>query len=330
LFSFVLFCSLLFSFVLFVFFVVFLQTGALHALNVHNLTRVAIVDLDVHHGNGTQEIVMEHACPERIFFFSVHLYDHTPGQQTTSTDFYPGTGSRDRLEHNIVNAPMLPLWRRERGSNNNSQYPDKSKHVKRRRTTRHYRRAGRTSFRQTISERLLPSLRSFNPELILLSSGFDGAHGDVGNNLKSSSSRTNGTSGIDLTPSDFYWATQQIQEVASVCCNGRVISVLEGGYGRQQKKGNQLILNRQNFAKCVLSQVAALVDHRLPNEKVGKTMKGDDMSEDDEAIMHTTRAGMAASDSDVDSDDGNGSYRMYDGREKNPHPGKEPAAALDV
>ena len=298
--------------------------GALHALNVHKLTRVAIVDLDVHHGNGTQEIIMEHASPDRLFFFSVHLYDHAPGNDSSKYEFYPGTGSRDRMEFNVVNAPLLPLWRRERGNNNiNSQYGDKKKGVKRRRTTRHYRRAGRSSFRQTITERLVPSLRSFNPELILLSSGFDGARGDVGNNLKSSSSRTNGTSGIDLTPSDFYWATQQIQEVASVCCQGKVISVLEGGYGRQQKKGNQLMLDRRNFARCVLSQVAALVDHRLPSERVGKTMNGDITSDDDDDIMQSTRAGIGASDSEIDSDDGNGCYRIYDDREDKPLPCQE-------
>ena len=78
---------------------------------------------------------------------------------------------------------------------------------------------------------MIPALRAFNPQLILLSSGFDGAHGDVGNNLKSGNARNSGTSGIDLQPSDFYWATQQIQEVAAVTCDGKVISVLEGGYG---------------------------------------------------------------------------------------------------
>tara|TARA_B100000780_G_C21081567_1_gene435556 strand:+ start:142 stop:702 length:561 start_codon:yes stop_codon:yes gene_type:complete len=115
--------------------------GALHALEEHKLMRVAIVDLDVHHGNGTQEIVMEHSSPDRIFFFSVHLYDHTPtpaksnnkrdsaSKEVSQYEFYPGTGSRDRMEHNIVNAPLLPLWRRERGNNasNQQQGGDKKK-----------------------------------------------------------------------------------------------------------------------------------------------------------------------------------------------------------
>ena len=314
--------------------------GALHALEEHKLMRVAIVDLDVHHGNGTQEIVMEHASPDRIFFFSVHLYDHTPtpapsGRRSDSSsssssasqyEFYPGTGSRDRMEHNIVNAPLLPLWRRERGNNSaNAQLGgDRKNGAKRRRTTRHYRRAGRTSFRATISERLIPALRAFSPQLILLSSGFDGAHGDVGNNLKSSG-RNNGTSGIDLTPADFYWATQQIQEVASICCEGRIVSVLEGGYGRQQKRQNRLALDRKNFAKCVLSQIAALVDHRLPAERISHDMRGDDMSDDDSSVMQNTRAGVGASDSEVDSDDGSGSYRVTDEKERPP-----PAVEVEV
>jgi len=173
---------------------------------------------------------------------------------------------------------------------------------------------------------LVPSLRAFNPQLILLSSGFDGAHGDVGNNLKSSA-RNNGTSGIDLTPSDFYWATQQIQEVASVCCEGKIVSVLEGGYGTQKKRNNVLALDRKHFAKCVLSQVAALVDHRLPAEKIMKDMRGDDMSDDDEQIMQTTRAGLGASDSEVDSDDGSGSYRMMDESER-PAPNEDVGEVL--
>ena len=107
------------------------------------MARVAIVDIDVHHGNGTQEIVMEVDRPDRIFFFSVHLYDHTSGEKAgagaSQYEFYPGTGSRDRMEHNVVNAPLLPLWRRERGaSGTSSQYPDKKGSSKKRRRTTRY------------------------------------------------------------------------------------------------------------------------------------------------------------------------------------------------
>ena len=152
-------------------------------------------------------------------------------------EFYPGTGSQDRLEHNVVNAAMVPMWRKERGRGNEGNKSRGKKgrgsgavRARRRRLTRPLRRAGRSNFRQTISDRLVPALRAFNPELILLSSGFDGANGDVGNCLKTGA-RGNDTPGIDLEPSDFFWATKQIQEVAAVCCEGRIVSVLEGGYG---------------------------------------------------------------------------------------------------
>ena len=155
-----------------------IAAGAFHALEKHGLQRVAIVDLDVHHGNGTQEIVSTYAEPNQVFFFSVHLYDHTPGLGQGSSsgagqyEFYPGTGARDRLEHNVVNAPLVPMWRKERGRDNDGKKSRGNKgrgRGRRRRVTRPLRRAGRGNFRQTISDRLVPALRAFNPELILLS-----------------------------------------------------------------------------------------------------------------------------------------------------------------
>ena len=73
----------------------------------------------------------------------------------------------------------------------------------------------------------MPALRAFNPALILLSTGFDPAMGDVGN------SKTSGTNevGMDLAPSDFEWVTSEVMKIADICCAGRVVSVLEGGYG---------------------------------------------------------------------------------------------------
>lgn len=128
--------------------------------------------------------------------------------------------------------------------------------------------SGRSAFRAAITSRLVPSLRAFNPELILLSSGFDAVVDDVGN------SRSQGRGmvcGMDLLPEDYFWVTKEIQKVsiqnrpplslswprsprvslsalgdgllpiccqsncrpqiADMCCGGRVVSVLEGGYG---------------------------------------------------------------------------------------------------
>lgn len=82
---------------------------------------------------------------------------------------------------------------------------------------------------QAITQRLVFALRAFDPDLIFLSAGFDGAKHDIGN--KRHGNRL-GNTGLDLTPADFHWITEQIQRVANVCCEGRIISCLEGGYGR--------------------------------------------------------------------------------------------------
>jgi acetoin utilization deacetylase AcuC-like enzyme len=78
-------------------------------------------------------------------------------------------------------------------------------------------------------QRLIPSLRAFNPNLILLSTGFDAALGDVGNCRHQPNSTP--LRGMDLKPEDFSWATSEIMKIADICCGGRIVSVLEGGYG---------------------------------------------------------------------------------------------------
>jgi len=89
--------------------------------------------------------------------------------------------------------------------------------------------SGREGYRQAIQQRLIPSLRAFNPTLILLSIGFDAAAGDVGNTRQIPGEGTR--MGIDLLPEDFAWATTEIMKIADICCSGRLVSVLEGGYG---------------------------------------------------------------------------------------------------
>ena len=90
---------------------------------------------------------------------------------------------------------------------------------------------GREAFRRSLTQRLLPTLRAFNPDLILLSCGFDGCKGDVGNSRTFPEEWLGEVSGMDLEPEDFAWATTEISKIADMCCDGRVISVLEGGYG---------------------------------------------------------------------------------------------------
>ncbi|MCK5664357.1 MAG: histone deacetylase family protein, partial [Thiotrichaceae bacterium] len=72
-------------------------------------------------------------------------------------------------------------------------------------------------FREKYSDKILPALKQFNPDLILLSAGFD-AHKD------------DPLSSIQLTQDDYQWLTQEIVSIANSCCDGKIISVLEGGY----------------------------------------------------------------------------------------------------
>jgi acetoin utilization deacetylase AcuC-like enzyme len=148
--------------------------AARHAQKRHGLERVAIVDFDVHHGNGSQEIFWSDAS---VMYCSTH-----------QMPLYPGTGAvGERGRHNtIVNAPLRP------GD-------------------------GGKEFRVAFERSILPRLRDFRPELIVISAGFDAHMRDPLANL-------------NLIEPDFGWVTQQIMAVADQSAQGRVVSVLEGGY----------------------------------------------------------------------------------------------------
>jgi len=125
--------------------------------------------------------------------------------------------------------------------------------------------------------------RAFNPDLILLSAGFDGGGVDQGNVKLVDETRPNG---LDLEESDFAWLTTSVlgaayltcyrlwllvdelmscavrwAAVAKVCCEGRVVSVLEGGYGTQvhDSKTKKWTFNREVFASNVAAHVRALM-----------------------------------------------------------------------
>jgi acetoin utilization deacetylase AcuC-like enzyme len=148
--------------------------AARHARTKHGLGRVAVVDFDVHHGNGTQDIFW---ADPTLMYCSTH-----------QMPLYPGTGAaNERGEHdNIVNAPLRP------GD-------------------------GGEQFRAAMETRILPRLTSFGPDLIVISAGFDAHMRDPLANL-------------EFSEADFGWATRKIMEVADKTAQGRVISVLEGGY----------------------------------------------------------------------------------------------------
>jgi acetoin utilization deacetylase AcuC-like enzyme len=148
--------------------------AARYAQDHHGLGRVAVVDFDVHHGNGSQDIFWDDAT---AMYCSTH-----------QMPLYPGTGAvSERGEHdNIVNAPLSA------GD-------------------------GGDRFREAFQSRILPRLASFGPELIVISAGFDAHKRDPLANLQ-------------LVDTDFAWATKALMEVADKTAQGRVVSVLEGGY----------------------------------------------------------------------------------------------------
>jgi acetoin utilization deacetylase AcuC-like enzyme len=155
--------------------------AALHARARHGAERVAVVDFDVHHGNGTQDIFWSEA---NLFYGSTH-----------QMPLYPGTGARNETGvGNIFNAPL---------------------------------RAGDGSadFREAMNTVILPALDSFAPDLVLISAGFDAhARDPLGS--------------LELTEEDFAWATLRLMELADTHCQGRVVSVLEGGYDLQGLAGS--------------------------------------------------------------------------------------------
>ncbi|MBI1372015.1 MAG: histone deacetylase [Phycisphaera sp.] len=141
--------------------------------------RVAIVDFDVHHGNGTQHILEERAD---VLFISIHQHPDT---------LYPGTGYADETGRGAgkgftLNVPMPP-------------------------------RSGDNDYRQAFEAKILPKLDDYKPQMLLISAGFDAAREDP-------------LAQIELTDAAFTWMTRQLAAVADRHGDGRVVSVLEGGY----------------------------------------------------------------------------------------------------
>ncbi len=148
--------------------------AAKHALDHHGLNRVAVVDFDVHHGNGTQDL----------------LWDDARALVITSQQMplWPGTGnpSETGAHGNVLNLPLPP------GS-------------------------GSAEMRAAWGTQAAARLRSFRPELIVVSAGFD-AH------------RNDPLAELNWDTADFAWVTAELCEIAQEVCDGRIVSLLEGGY----------------------------------------------------------------------------------------------------
>jgi acetoin utilization deacetylase AcuC-like enzyme len=150
---------------------------------VRGLRRVLIVDWDVHHGNGTQDIFYD--SPD-VLYMSTHQFP-----------FYPGTGALNELGAGAgagftVNAPMPAGF-------------------------------GDNEYLQTFDELLMPIARQFQPDFILVSSGFDGHFRDP-------------LGGMRLTENGFTAMTRRLQRVADECCSGKIVIALEGGYDLEALK----------------------------------------------------------------------------------------------
>jgi len=248
------------------------MVAAMHALTQYpdKCQRVAIVDFDVHHGNGTEDC-LQNLPPEirrRIFFFSAHLY-----YSSNEYEFYPGTGAKDNMEMNFINAPIRPIWSvKTKGgrlpansphlSSQSAENSDGTEISPAPSSTSPTNRVGKREYRDAIIQRLIPTLRANQPDLILLSAGFDGGLGDVGN-LHTGV----GESGLDLDEKDFKWITEKIVGVANVCCNGRIVSCLEGGYGCMEKRTKDPVKEEKKLAalggKKELSSWGALNRNKL-------------------------------------------------------------------
>jgi len=145
--------------------------AARHAVHAHGLERVAIIDFDVHHGNGTED----------IFEGDPHVLMASTFQHP----FYPYSGAEDAAA-NMVNIPLAAG-------------------------------TGSSGFRDAVARFWLPALQDFQPELVLFSAGFD-AHAEDDMAM------------LRFADADYAWVTGQIKALADRHAQGRVVSVLEGGY----------------------------------------------------------------------------------------------------
>jgi len=155
--------------------------------------RVLIIDWDVHHGNGTQEIFYRDPS---VFYFSTHQYPYYPGTGS------PGERGLDKGEGTTLNIPL------SEGTSANAH-------------------------RKVFTDALKTIEKTFPPDLIIVSAGFDSRRGDP-------------LGGLMLEDRDFQEMTHQVMDLADRRGSGRVVSVLEGGY------------NLSTLGETVRTHIAAL------------------------------------------------------------------------
>lgn len=171
--------------------------AARYAQALHpGVSRVLIVDWDVHHGNGTQDIFYE---DDSVFYFSTH-----------QDPWFPGTGARNETGRGEGQGATL-----------NCPFPAGTKGAE---------------VREAFVQELGPRMSDFRPDLVLISAGFDARIGDP-------------LGGFLLTDEDFRWLTEFLMDLAGRYAQGRLVSVLEGGY------------DRDGLAAAVVAHLGALQEH---------------------------------------------------------------------
>jgi acetoin utilization deacetylase AcuC-like enzyme len=171
-----------------------IAVAARHALSTLGLQRLANVDYDVHHGNGTQDCFYDDG---QVLFCSTHAWP-----------LYPGTGAVGEFgeEAGYGHTLNLPL---PHGT-------------------------GDQGFAQCYDQLILPAIRSFNPQLILVSAGYDGHWADP-------------LGPLALSVAGYAALTQRLLALSEELCGGRIVLVLEGGY------------NLQALGACVVAALGVLL-----------------------------------------------------------------------
>ena len=198
--------------------------GAAYLKNTYRdkTKKIAIVDFDVHHGNGTEEIIqmlnykkfsksfqyekngfftvedikqinwLDFDDAKNILFISTHIYD-----KANEKKFYPYSGGTET--NTEKQSPLYPggILNIPFGFKNNLPY----------------------EYRNVFRSKVIPRLCKFKPDFIFISAGFDGHENESINQHH-----------MSLNEFDFAFITEQIQFVANKYAEGRVVSVLEGGY----------------------------------------------------------------------------------------------------
>ncbi len=160
--------------------------AARYAQETYGFKNIAIVDFDVHHGNGTQDLTKAHNAqnPDKpIFYASSH-----------AAPLWPMTGTIEDNDDLTCNVPL-------------ALDSDSS------------------AFKYAYRDEILPALEAFKPEILLISAGFD-AHKD------------DPLATLSLTESDFHIVTTRLKLIADKYCDGRILSILEGGYNLEALKNS--------------------------------------------------------------------------------------------